>query len=285
MATFRNLGGKSTSSWRCFVVPTYQKEVFAIHHMLETALFQIQTDWNYHVVLQYIFSALNLKSVSGRGYATNNTKEVEQEHEDESKEAAAKRQRRRKKVVQFVLFVHVNNIMRSMFSNVEVYINSQQIYNSNKDCMRTNLTCATFPRQPSLKIREFCTARGTNSRFFHDTMEALLSQTSFMKRMKTFSRLDGLMFYGNIELQFFSTADLLYPKREVRVRLIRARSNIYMVTDIPNVHLGIVDCSLYTPRFASKDDYQQKRSDVLAHIPVEFKYPEFLAKPSSFLPD
>ena len=39
---------------------------------------------------------------------------------------------------------------------------------------------------------------------------------------------------------------------KVRLRLIRARPNFYMVSDNPNVSLGIVDCSLYTRRIALK---------------------------------
>ena len=49
------------------------------------------------------------------------------------------------------------------------------------------------------------------------------------------------------------------------LRLIRARPNFYMISDNPNVSLGIVDCSVYTPRFALKDDYHKKRMDTLAY--------------------
>ena len=37
-----------------------------------------------------------------------------------------------------------------------------------------------------------------------------------------------------------------------------------MISENPNVSLGIVDCSLYTCRFALKDDYRKKRMDMLA---------------------
>ena len=42
-----------------------------------------------------------------------------------------------------------------------------------------------------------------------------------------------------------------------------------MISDNPNVSLGIVDCSLYTRRFALKDDYHKKRVDMLAYTPWE----------------
>ena len=65
---------------------------------------------------------------------------------------------------------------------------------------------------------------------------------------------------------------------KVRLRLIRARPNFYMISDNPNVSLGIVDCSLYTRRIALKDDYHKKRMDMLAYAPVEYNYLETLAK-------
>ena len=74
------------------------------------------------------------------------------------------------------------------------------------------------------------------------------------------------------------TSELLYPNMKIRLRLIRARPNFYMISDNPNVGLGIVDCSLYTPLIALKDDYHKKRMDIFAYGPVEYKYLETLAK-------
>ena len=65
---------------------------------------------------------------------------------------------------------------------------------------------------------------------------------------------------------------------KIRLRLIRARLNFYMISDNPNIGLGIVDCSLYTRRIALKDDYHKKRMDMLAHTLVELNYLKTLAK-------
>ena len=65
---------------------------------------------------------------------------------------------------------------------------------------------------------------------------------------------------------------------KIRLRPIRARPNFNMISDNPNVSLGIVDCSLYTRRIALKDDYHKKRMDMLAYAPVEYNYLETLAK-------
>ena len=51
-----------------------------------------------------------------------------------------------------------------------------------------------------------------------------------------------------------------------------------MISENPNVSLGIVDCSVYTRRIALKYDYHKKRMDMLTYAPVEYNYLETLAK-------
>ena len=109
-------------------------------------------------------------------------------------------------------------------------------------------------------------------------MEAPLSEPFLTRKMKMLSRPDGFMIYGKLGIGFFSTSELLYPNVKIRLRLIRARPNFYMISDNPNVSLRIVDCSLYIRRNALKDDYHKKRMDMLAYAPVEFNYLETLAK-------
>ena len=65
---------------------------------------------------------------------------------------------------------------------------------------------------------------------------------------------------------------------KVRIRLIRARPNFYMISKNPNVNLGFVNCSLYTRRVMLKEDYHKKRMSQLAYAPVENNYMETLAK-------
>ena len=92
------------------------------------------------------------------------------------------------------------------------------------------------------------------------------------------SRPDGFMLYGKLGIDFFSTSELLYPSLKIRLRLLRARPIFNMISDNPNVSLGIVDCSLYTRRIALRDDYHKKRMNMLAYAPVEYNYLETLAK-------
>ena len=109
-------------------------------------------------------------------------------------------------------------------------------------------------------------------------MEAPFSEPFFTRRLKMLSRHDGLMLYGKLGVKFFSTSELLYPNMKFRLRIIRARTNFYMISDNPNVSLGIVDFSIYTRRIALQDDYHKKRMNMLAYTPVEFNYLETLAK-------
>ena len=51
-----------------------------------------------------------------------------------------------------------------------------------------------------------------------------------------------------------------------------------MISDNPNVGIGIVDCSLHTRCIALKDKYHTKRKDMLAYAPVEYNCLETLAK-------
>ena len=75
--------------------------------------------------------ALKLKFVKGRGYDTYESKEKKKEHKDESfvfTETGTDDEEEEEEVARVIF---LNNIMHSIFSNVEVYINNQQIYNSN----------------------------------------------------------------------------------------------------------------------------------------------------------
>ena len=112
----------------------------------------------------------------------------------------------------------------------------------------------------------------------NEIMAAPLSEPFFTRRMKMPRRPDGFLLYDKLGVEFFSTSELLYPNMKVKLRLIRAGPNFYMISDNPDVSLGIFDCSLYTRRFAPKDDYHKKRMNMPAYTPVEFNNSENLAK-------
>ena len=167
--------------------------------------------------------------------------------------------------------------MHSIFSNVEVYINNQQIYISNglyahKFYISNNFKAAISEYKGVLHCE------GYDYEQDPEDIANPLPDPFFTRRMKLLSRPDGFMLYGKLGFDFFSTSELLYPNMKIRLRLIRARPNFYMISDNPNVSLGIVDCSLYTRRIPLKDDFHKKRMDMLAYTPVEYNFLEILAK-------
>ena len=214
------------------------------------------------------FLALKLKLVKGRGYDTYESKE-KKEHKDESvvfTETGTDDEEEHEKVA---LVAYVKNIMHSIHSNVEVYINNQQIYISNGLYAHKSYISINFKAAIS-EYKAVLHCEGYDYEQDPEDISNPLPHPFFKRRMKLLSRHDGFMLYGKLGIDFFSTSELLYPNMEIRLRLIRARPKFYMVSDNPNVSQGIVDCSLYTRRIALKDDYHKKRMDTLAYAPVEY---------------
>ena len=224
--------------------------------------------------MRQTYLALKLKLVRGRDYETYNTNEVKKEHKEEAK--AEEEETAEEEPVPLV--TRVNNILHSIFSNVEVYITSQQIYNPKEVYVIKSYFSNNFKGAIS-EYKGILSCEGYDYEKFPDEiMEAPLSEPFSIRRMKMSSRPDGFMLYGKLGVDFLSTFELLYPNMKIRLRLTRARPNFYMISDNANVSLGIVDCSLYTRRNAFKDAYHQKRMDMLANTSVEFNYLETLAK-------
>ena len=238
--------------------------------------FDFQTDRNYYVDLRQSFSALKLKFVKGRGYDTYESKKKKKEHKDESvvfTETGSDDEEQE----EVARVTYVDIIMHSIFSNVEVYINNQQIYNSNglyahKSYISNNFNAAISEYKGALHCE------GYDYEQDPEDISNPLPDPFFTRRMQLINRPDGFMLYGNLGIDFFTTSELLYPNMEIRLRLTRARPNFYMISDNHNVSPGIVDCSLYIRRIALKDDYHKKRMDMLAYAPVENNYLETLAK-------
>ena len=219
--------------------------------------------------------ALKLKFVKGRGYDTYESKEKKKEHNDES--VVFTETGRDDGGEENARGSYVNNIMHSIFSNVEVYINNQQIYNSNglfahKSYISNNFKAAISEYKGDLHCE------GYDYEQDPEDISNPLPDPLLTRRKKLLSRPDGFMLYGKLGIDFFSTSELLYPNMKIRLRLIRARPNFYMISDNPNVSYAIVDCSLYTRRIALKYDYHKTRMDMLAYAPVEYNYLGILAK-------
>ena len=114
------------------VLSSHEQEIYPTTSLDENCIeFEFQTDRNYYVDLRQSFLALKLKFVKGRGYDTYESKEKKKEHKDESVVFTETGTDDSDEEEEVARVTYVNNRMHSIFSKVEVYINNQQIYNSN----------------------------------------------------------------------------------------------------------------------------------------------------------
>ena len=133
----------------------------------------------------------------------------------------------------------MNNILHSIFSNAESYTNKHQIYKSNglyahKSHISNNFKCTLSDYKGVLHCEGYD---------YEEDPEKLLEGPFFTGRMKLYGRPDGFMLYGKLGIDFLTTSELVYPNMNVRIRLLRARPNFYMINKNPNVSLGIMDWS------------------------------------------
>ena len=204
LAVSGNLGGKVPVVDD--VLSSHEQEIYPTTSIVENCTeFEFQTDRNFYVDLRQTYLALKLKLVRGCGYEIYNTKEVKKEHKEEAK---TEEEETVEKDAPVPLVAHVNNVLHSVFSNVEMYINNQQNYNSNglyehKSYISINFKGAIFEYQGVLRCE------GNDYEEFPDEiMEARLSEPFFTRRMKVLSRPDGFMLYGQLGVDLFSNSEL-----------------------------------------------------------------------------
>ena len=119
VAFSRNLGEKVPVVGD--VLSSHEQEVYRTTSLDENCIeSEFLADRNCYVDLRQTYLFLKLKLVKGRGYETYNTKEVKTEHKEEAK--AEEEETAEEDPVPLV--THVNNILHSIFCNVEVYINN-----------------------------------------------------------------------------------------------------------------------------------------------------------------
>ena len=182
------------------VLSSHERETYPTTSIDENCIeFEFQTDPNYYVDLRRTYLALKRKPVRGRAYETYNAKEVKKEHKEEAK---AKEEETAEEDDPVPLVTYVNNVLHSIFSNVEVYINNQQIYNSNglyahKSYIFNNFKGAISEYKGVLHCEGY-----DYEEFLDEIMEAPLAEPFFTKKMKMLSRPDGFMLYAKLGLTF-----------------------------------------------------------------------------------
>ena len=164
-------------------------------------------------------------------------------------------------------------LLHSLFSNCEVYFNNTMVYNAN----------GLYPHKAQIS-NEFNSSAVRNKGIlachgysFEKCSEAfdmypVTDRANSLGSGKTFS------LYGRLAIHLFTCEKLLHPKTKVRIKLIRARPNFYMLSDNPNVILKIVDCSLFTRRVLVAEPNHQYLQWNLEREPAHYNYMETIAR-------
>ena len=112
------------------VLSSHEQEIHPTTSLDKNCIeFEFQTDQNFYVELRQSFLTLKHKFFKRLGYDTYGSMEKKKEHKIESvsfTETGTDEEEQE----EVARVTYVDNIMHSIFSNVEVYMNNQQIYNS-----------------------------------------------------------------------------------------------------------------------------------------------------------
>ena len=99
-----------------------------------------------------------------------------------------------------------------------MYINNQQIYNSNGLYAHKSYISNIFKGAIS-EYKGVLHCEGFDyEEFFDEIMEAPLAEPFLTRRIKVPSRPDGFILYGKVGVDFFSTSELFYPNMKIRIR-------------------------------------------------------------------
>ena len=163
--------------------------------------FDFQTDQKYCVDLRQVYQALKLKFVKGHGCDVYNNKEVK--NDDEGK-TNADDETEEEQEASVPLVTHVNNILLLLFSNVEVYIYNQQIYNSNVLYAHRSYISNSFKGPVSeYKVVSHCYGYGYEETIDH-LLEAPMSDPYSPRRIELLSRPNSSFLYGKLGAVFSS---------------------------------------------------------------------------------
>ena len=243
------------------VLSSNEQEIYLTTTVVENSIeFEFQTDCNVYVDLRQTSLALKIKLVKGRGSDKYKTTEKSMEHKEDT--VFTKTGDDDTEVIEehegVPHITHVNNILHSIFSLAELYNNNHQIYHLNELYADKSHISNNFKST----LTDYKGVLHCEGYDYEEDTENILKSPFFARRMKLYGKLDGFMLYGKLGINFLTTSDILYPNMKVRIRQIRELSNFYMISENPNVSLGIVDWSLYTRRVMLEEDYHKKKSQL-----------------------
>ena len=103
-------------------------------------------------------------------------------------------------------------------------------------------------------------------------------KSPFIDREEELLLKNGTTYYGKLAIDLFQCEKLLLPNTKVRLKLIPARPNFYMISYNPHVSLKVLDCSLFTRRVVVNEVYHQTIKHQLTHQPACCNFMETIAR-------
>ena len=216
------------------IISSYVQKVFPSTSLDESSFeFEFETDNNFYLDMRDTHLSLKLQLFKGRLFEA--FKKEKAEHKAKTEEDSDEEPQ--------TYLTYVNNLLHSLFSNFEVYFNNTMVYNAN----------GLYPLEAQIS-NEFNSSAVSNKGIlachgyrFEEYPEAF-DMYPFAVRANSLGSGITFSLYGRLAIDLLTCEKLLLPKTKIRIKLIRARPNFYMLSDNPNVGLKIADCSLFTKR-------------------------------------
>ena len=169
---------------------------------------------------------------------------------------------------------HVNNILHSLFSNSELYLNNQQqVYNSNglygHKALISNEFNASTENNKNISACHGCELEEKPSDY---------EESPFIDREEELLLKNGSTYYDKLAIDLFQCENLPLPATKVRLKLIRAIPNFYIISYNRHVSLKVLDCSLYTRRVVVNEVYHQTIKCQLNHHSACYNFMETIAR-------
>lgn len=224
---------------------SHVQEVYPKTSLTESSLeFEYQTDRNVFLDMRETYLSLRIKLLKTVIKKDNDVEET-------------------------VTLTPVNNILHSLFSNVELYFNGEQVYNSNG-----------LYAHKALISTEFLASRPENSGILscqgYEYEENPGNLDDFADR-KT-NALDGISLYGRLSIDAFSCDKFLLPNTRVRIKLIRSRPNFYLCGADYGGQIQILHAVLNTRTVTVQDSMVKHIDQSLLREPAKYHFMETEAR-------
>lgn len=172
---------------------------------------------------------------------------------------------------------YVNNLMHSLFSNCELYLQGVQVSTTNnlyahKTLIETELSHPTECKKTILRCQGYA---------FEDDPGDTRDGEAFESRRASVKDRQPIHLYGNIAIDFFGTDKFLLPDVEARIRLIRSANSFVLIRNPEsevNYTVKIIKASIHIHKLELKTDSFLSIERALTKKPARYPFTEVISK-------